>query len=690
MSLYIAKGKKMKKILTTFLISVLTILGVSYPVHAQSDSSTFEVGEIQREDQPITNVDENGNVTFIDADAMEEEISSIPMVMANDTSSRSIDVGVVNFRTKSSANENTLYVEDSTNKQGYLNGYAASDGAFLGYNSDYSKVKFKIAGVIGWVDSNQVSIVDYNSVSSVSYYVVNSGVLYHVTTNNIYQSNYASKVMIGYNPGYLQENVPYYSYDGHYFYTSYQSMINDYRAGSYTSSVNSNDPYFNYFQYLPHRSKTAHTTSDFDNLTNSKANGKLNGLGSYFIEYQNQYGTNAALMYGVAVLESGWGTSNIAKTKNNLFGHGAVDSNPYYGANGYDTPADSILYHSKFFISEGYCDPLDYNGRYFGSHLGDKASGINVKYASDPYWGEKAASIVWQLNGASQNDDYSRYTIGIKTKGINIEVHRDPTLSSTTLYQSGSADYYPMILLAETQGDNVSGNNIWYKIQSDPTLDASRSQIVQDQGEYDFNNFYGYINSHNMFKIIQGSNSWFHDVYTTDWFYESIKYVYDNELMTGLNETTFGPYENLARAQFAVILHRMNGSPDIEYTNKFPDVADNQWYTDAILWASDIGVVTGYEDTGKFGPGDNINREQMAVMMYRYANYLGYDTSARANISKYTDAGNVNEFAKEAMSWAVGEGIITGKYNETQLDPQGNASRAECATIIMRFIESYK
>ena len=180
----------------------------------------------------------------------------------------------------------------------------------------------------------------------------------------------------------------------------------------------------------------------------------------------------------------------------------------------------------------------------------------------------------------------------------------------------------------------------------------------------------------------------FHDVGSIDWFYESVRYVYDNELMTGLNETTFGPYENLARAQFAVILHRMNGSPDIEYTNKFPDVADNQWYTDAILWANEAGVVGGYTDTGKFGPGDNINREQMAVMMYRYANYLRYDTSARADISKYTDAGNVNEFAKEAMSWAVGEGIITGKYNETQLDPQGNASRAECATIIMRFMEN--
>ena len=182
----------------------------------------------------------------------------------------------------------------------------------------------------------------------------------------------------------------------------------------------------------------------------------------------------------------------------------------------------------------------------------------------------------------------------------------------------------------------------------------------------------------------------FKDIDFTQWFHESVKYVYDNGLMTGLNETTFGPYENLARAQFAVILHRMNGSPDMEYTNKFPDVADNQWYTDAILWANEAGVVGGYTDTGKFGPGDNINREQMAVMMYRYANYLGYDTSASADFSKFKDAKNVNEFAKEAMTWAVGAGIITGKDNETRLDPQGSASRAECATIIMRFMEYYK
>ena len=191
-------------------------------------------------------------------------------------------------------------------------------------------------------------------------------------------------------------------------------------------------------------------------------------------------------------------------------------------------------------------------------------------------------------------------------------------------------------------------------------------------------------------SIINGKLNIFKDIQQSDWFYDSISYVYNNDLMTGLNETTFGPYENLARAQFAVILHRMNGQPSIEYTNKFPDVVAGQWYTDAILWANDIGVVTGYSNTGLFGTGDQINREQMAVMMYRYAQYKGYDTSASADFSKFNDAVYVNDFAKDAMSWAVGTGIITGKDNETRLDPQGSATRAECATIIMRFMEYYK
>lgn len=179
----------------------------------------------------------------------------------------------------------------------------------------------------------------------------------------------------------------------------------------------------------------------------------------------------------------------------------------------------------------------------------------------------------------------------------------------------------------------------------------------------------------------------FTDVPEGAWFYDYVKYVNDHGLMTGLNPTTFGPTENLARAQFATILYRMNNEPSVQYTNKFPDVADGQWYTDAILWASNAGIVTGYSDTGKFGPADPINREQIAVMMYRYANYLGYDTKKQQKLYIFHDGGNVNSFAVEALGWASAHGIITGKNYGTLLDPQGYAIRAECATIIMRFVE---
>lgn len=175
-----------------------------------------------------------------------------------------------------------------------------------------------------------------------------------------------------------------------------------------------------------------------------------------------------------------------------------------------------------------------------------------------------------------------------------------------------------------------------------------------------------------------------------DWYTKGvIDSAYYYGFMTGLTDTHFGVGDPLARAQLALILHRLEDTPSVEYTNIFPDVAPGQWYTDAILWASEKGIVTGYSDTGKFGPSDNINREQMAVMMYRYANYRGLDTSTKADFSRFTDAKSVNDFAKEAMQWAVGTGIITGKDNETRLDPQGNTSRAEASIILTRFAEMY-
>ena len=187
------------------------------------------------------------------------------------------------------------------------------------------------------------------------------------------------------------------------------------------------------------------------------------------------------------------------------------------------------------------------------------------------------------------------------------------------------------------------------------------------------------------------------DVEEGAWYYDAVAYNYEKKTMTGLDNTHFGPADTLVRAQFAAVLHKMNKEVEMEYTDIFADVTEPDWFKDAVLWAADKKIVTGYTGTEMFGPNDPVTRSQMATMMYRYAkDYKEYDVKADGDYSAFPDAGDVQEFAVDAMKWAVSEGIITGKTFEGQpegklfLDPQGSANRAECATIIQRFMEKYE
>ncbi len=182
------------------------------------------------------------------------------------------------------------------------------------------------------------------------------------------------------------------------------------------------------------------------------------------------------------------------------------------------------------------------------------------------------------------------------------------------------------------------------------------------------------------------------DVGEDAWYYDAVAYNYVEKTMTGKDETHFAPEETLVRAQFAAVLHKMNETPEMEYTDLFSDVTEPDWFKDAVLWAADKKIVTGYTGTDLFGPNDSVTRSQMATMMYRYAKeYKGYELKEDGDYNSFPDAGDVQEFAKDAMKWAVTEGIITGKTINGQLllDPQGSANRAECATIIRRFLEKY-
>ena len=176
----------------------------------------------------------------------------------------------------------------------------------------------------------------------------------------------------------------------------------------------------------------------------------------------------------------------------------------------------------------------------------------------------------------------------------------------------------------------------------------------------------------------------FPDVTEGDWFYDAVRYAYETGLMDGVGDNLFAPNSQTTRAQLVTILHRLAGQPAVSGDLIFTDVEAGTWYADAVAWAAENGIVNGTTDT-TFAPGEDITREQLVTVLYRYAESKGYDVSASADLSGYPDAGQVQDYAQPAMAWAVAEGIVEGV--DGNLNPTGDATRAQIATILMRFCE---
>ena len=177
------------------------------------------------------------------------------------------------------------------------------------------------------------------------------------------------------------------------------------------------------------------------------------------------------------------------------------------------------------------------------------------------------------------------------------------------------------------------------------------------------------------------------------WKYDSIKYVYDNKIMNGINGTTrFDPDEPLTRAMFATVLYRMAGSPEVQFRNIFEDVVDGRYYSRAVMWAYEQKIVQGMDGGKRYGIDEFITREQIAKMLREYGRVQGYAMNESTNLDAFPDRGDVSGWAVGYMKWAVGSGMVTGKNvgGTYYLDPKGNATRAECAAMLMRFLNRYK
>lgn len=401
-------------------------------------------------------------------------------------------------------------------------GYGAVDGALLdvGYSSyaNTFTTKIKIGGYTGWVRSGIIEIVPLVWVKSSSSYTITDSTIRHNFVTKI-QNTYSgsSGVTIGPKPDMLSPGT-YYSYDGHYFYTDRYKMLKDYKNYTYANSINSTQPYYNYYQFLPQHTRTTYSSINIDEYVRNSmgygrdvygndnsslegiATSRLYGKGAFFYNAQELYGANALLAFGVSRNETGNGTSNLAINKNNGFGLNAVDSNPTEAANWFATFSQSIYDYANAWVTYGYSEPTDW--RYFGAQNGNKYVGMNVKYASDVYWGEKMASNYYFLDKSFGLQDYNFYQTAITRHATDAK--SSPNSNAKTVYTYPSSDN-GLVIIGEVQGSSVNGNTTWYKVVSDMNIDSNFNQLTS--GYYNWNS-YVYVPAAHVLKTNTGKNGY--------------------------------------------------------------------------------------------------------------------------------------------------------------------------------------
>jgi len=418
---------------------------------------------------------------------------------------RSNEVGVLRFKSSNSGVVN--YTEVDTGRAGYFNCNSAADAAYLRTEGDYYICK--LSGVVMKVHKNNVKTFSaYANCGprEVSYYqVLDNGYLVHYYTYYDGGNIAMASTRVGYKQTYLATGIRYYSYDGHYFYTDFAKMIQDYRGNTYANAVNASTPYYNYYQYLSFHTTAPFTAEQYNAYiaSKNKPTSKLLTAGSAFVATQNMYTVNALLVYGIAINESAWGTSPIALRNNNIFGWDAVDSSPGESAEYFASVEQCIKEFAYYMIHVGYLDGMDW--RYRGPHLGDKHSGLNVQYASDPYWGEKAASQAYYFDTGKV--DYGRYTIGIAKSGM-IRFYKEANTSSTCIYTSDARDGtdiydFPVTVLEKVTG---SGGQSFYKVISDMSLKDDRSG-KNLEAIYKSSRDYVYVQASDVQIVFEGSES---------------------------------------------------------------------------------------------------------------------------------------------------------------------------------------
>ena len=294
---------------------------------------------------------------------------------------------------------------------------------------------------------------------------------------------------------------------------------------------------------------------------------------------------------------------------------------------------------------------------------------------SSPYKVTKDVILTaeWDYNGSSSSSGSTRYTVSVEDTD-NGSVKVSPTRASkgstvTVTVKPDEGYELDKLTVTDKNGDSVKLTD-------------------KGDGKYTFKMPASKVTVEAVFTAVEPEPEGlpFTDVTSGDWFYDAVAYVYDKGMMEGTTDTTFAPAMNLTRSMIAQVLYNLEERPEAPGAAGFPDVAAGAWYADAVNWAAARGIVKGY-DTGAFGPEDSVTREQLAAILYRYAQAKGYDTTQGGMaVREFSDSASISDWAQEAMAWAVNAQVLSGKGNGV-LDPQGTATRAEVAQMLMNFVE---
>ena len=500
--------KKINKILTAFLAAAVSAAVPRMEVHAEM--SVPSDGRFYLADSVSEEVYYESYGSYAEASAAFESIRTNydNLCIYKDGRILRAEYALIYIRQTDACDYNVTYQSEDRKENGYTNGCYGKDALYLDTDSAGNSVLFELSGVRGWMSLDDCEIIPEEKTESVrsSWSVKNRKLIHHIQTG-------IGTMNIDLDLGEANASMPdgdYYSYDGHYFYAadSFRDMSEDLRAGRHKYSVNADDPYYNYFMYLSHRSLTAYSADEVNKLfteqyglrqamdhyrdrNGDSADDTLNrsqfyGIFPAFWEYQYEYGANAMMMLALSTNESAYGRSAFAYRKNNLFGHAAFDSDAEKSSSKYSSPERSVLSHAKNYICDLYCNPSSYT--YHGPHFGNKAGGMNVSYASDPYWGEKAAAIMGSYDRDLGDRDKGRYTIGLVLDHASVKVYGAPNSDAKELYKTPDTAEYAFVILGDVNG--------YYRVQSDVSVFSDA---------YDYKQDVGYIKKNDVDQVIEGS-----------------------------------------------------------------------------------------------------------------------------------------------------------------------------------------